>query len=384
MTRPTLSPLAPQLDPLGDIVPLVPQIVGRFYGDGNRLGQRPVGAPVPAYYSPERWIGSSTPATNPPGIPPGGLSCCAFGSPESTPTLKSLLADPDLGPRLLGEERFAKHRGEFRMLLKLLDARYPIPFHVHADDRFVSSHANVYPNERFGKDEAYYFLDSPKGDCPYTHLGLYPGVTPKDVLTAMRRGTDHVIELSPGALQRIGEGSITRAGLLHRPGTALTLEIQQPSDVYTMFQTDFGGQPLPPAAMHPGFKSPEEAIAVVNWEDNLKPRLLESARLQPRPVDPPISGGQAHWIYPPDVSTKFSGMRLIVESMMTIKPRQACVLFVWRGQGTLDGRPLHGGGGPVGRADEFFIGQRAASRGIEIRSTGSEPLTAFVLFAAAL
>lgn len=375
-----LSKLPEQLNQSQDIIPLQPQIVGRFYGDGNRLGQRQAAAPAPAYYSPERWIGSSTPATNPPGIPPGGLSRCAW-APHAT--LKEILAHGELGPRLLGEARFAKH-GEFRVLLKLLDARYPIPFHVHADDRFVSAHPKVYPKERFGKDEAYYFLDAPKGDCPYTHLGLYPGVTPKDVLGAMRRGTDHVIELSPGSLQRFGEGFITRAGLLHRPGTALTLEIQQPSDVYTMFQTDFGGQPLPPVAMHPGFGCAEDAVAVVNWEENLKPNLLESARLQPRPVTPPIAGGQAHWIYPPDVSQKFSGMRLIVESSMTLKPNQPCLLFVWRGQGTLAGQPIAGGGGPPGKADEFFIGAQAAARGIELANKGAEPLTAFLLFAAAI
>lgn len=374
------SPFVKLLDRVQDVVPLQPQIVGRFYGDGNRLGQRAAGAAAPPYYCPERWIGSSTPATNPPGIPPGGLSRCAL---PSQPTLKEVLADPESGPWLLGEERFAKH-GEFRVLLKLLDARHPIPFHVHADDRFVSAHPKVYPNERFGKDEAYYFLDSPKGDCPYTHLGLYPGVTPKDVLAAMRRGTDHVIELSPGALQRFGEGFITRAGLLHRPGTALTLEIQQPSDVYTMFQTDFGGQPLPPAALHPGFACSEEAMAVVNWDENLKPDLLESARLQPRPVTPAIAGGQAHWIYPPDASQKFSGMRLVVESSMTVKAKEPCLLFVWRGQGTLDGQAIAGGGGPPGQADEFFIGARAAARGIEIVTKGAEPLTVFLLFAAAL
>ena len=35
------SKVAQQLDQSHDSVPLQPQIVGRFYGDGNRLGQRP-------------------------------------------------------------------------------------------------------------------------------------------------------------------------------------------------------------------------------------------------------------------------------------------------------------------------------------------------------
>ena len=246
------------------------------------------------------------------------------------------------------------------MLLKLLDARYPIPFHVHADDRYVSAHPKVYPRERFGKDEAYYFLDAPKGDCPYTHLGLYPGVTPKDVLSAMRRGTDYVIELSPGALQRFGEGFITRGGLLHRPGTALTLEIQQPSDVYTMFQTDFGGQPLPPAAMHPGFDCPEDAMAVVNWEENLKPNLLETARPEAAPRCAADRRRAGKLDLPPGRQPKIQRHAPDGGILDDAQAQPTVPAFCLRGQGTLDGRAIEGGGGPPGKADEFFIGAQAA------------------------
>lgn len=377
------SNLASQLDQAGDIIRLQPQIVGRFYGDGNRLGQRGPRAAKPAYYKPERWIGSSTAAVNPPGIPSGGVSQCAsLKLCGKMPALKALVADPEIGPRLLGEKRFRKHEGCFRVLLKLLDARFPIPFHVHADDRFVSRNPKVYANERFGKDEAYHFLDVPKGDCSYTHVGLYPGVTMKDVVAAMRRGTDHVLELSPAAYQNYGEGFIVRAGLLHRPGTALTLEIQQPSDVYTMFQTDFGGEPLAEEALHPGFKSIEAAAdAVVNLADNRKANLLESSRLTPTPVKPSMRGGKAEWIFPPSASKKFSGIRLTVESAMKLKFADPCLLFVWRGQGTLDGQKVDGGAGPVGKADEFFLGAQAVGRGVELRNTGKEPLIAFAMFA---
>ncbi|MCC7146111.1 MAG: hypothetical protein IT443_06665 [Phycisphaeraceae bacterium] len=394
------SSLRPKLDRLGDVIPLVPQIVGRFYGDGNRLGQRKPGARTPAYYKPERWIGSSTGATNPPGIPEGGVSVCRRLGPAGEPlALRDLLADPELGPRLLGEKRFAQHGGVFRVLIKLLDARLPIPFHVHADDEFVSAHRGVYPRESFGKDEAYHFLDAPKGDCSYTHVGLYPGVTARQLVAAMRRGTDHVMDLSPGTLQRYGEGNMVKAGLLHRPGTAVTLEIQQPSDVYTFFQTDFGGKPLAEEVLYPGFKSIEEAAeAVVNWQENLNPNLLASTALKPTPFGGATSGatsggasggasgggGIVEWVYPPTASRKFSGVRITVQSEVTLKFDDPCVLFVWRGQGKIDGQAVDGGGGPVGKADEFFIGQAAAKRGLTLTNTGDGPVTAFALFAAAL
>jgi hypothetical protein len=253
---------------------------------------------------------------------------------------------------------------------------------VHADDEFVGDNPNVYPNEQFGKDEAYHFLDVPKGECSYTHVGLYPGVTAKEVIAAMRRGTDHVLELTPGDLQRFGEGFIVKAGLLHRPGTALTLEIQQPSDVYTFFQTDFGGEPLPEEALYPGFDSIEAAAeGVVNWEENLKEDLLTSVALKPEPVLTEETGGKLEWVFPPEATDKFSGMRLTVDNEMTFRAKSPCVLFVWKGQGTMDDRPIDGGGGPVGKADEFFLGQDAVERGIVFKNTGDEPLIAFALFA---
>jgi hypothetical protein len=389
----TLASLASELDRTADIVRLAPQIVGRFYADGNRLGQRVKNSPRPPFYTPERWIGSSTMAANPPEIPAGGLSECAELRADGRPvTLKQLVADPDLGPRLLGDARFRGHGGEFRVLIKILDALHPIPFHVHADDAFVQGNPKVYPNERFGKDEAYHFLDAPKGECPFTHIGVRAGVTARDVIAAMRRGTDHVLELSPPAEQRFGEGYIVRGGTLHRPGTALTLEIQQPSDVYTMFQTDFGPperEPIPQSVMHPGFATQEEAAeAVVNWGVNTQVNLVESSRLRPTPVGAlqalGSSGGQADWIFPLEASRKFSGIRLTVQNVMTVKFEQPCVLWVWRGRGTLDGQPIDGGGGAPapGRRDEFFLGQAAVKRGVELKNAGEQPLVAFAMFAA--
>lgn len=382
MTSP--SPFLARLNELQDIVRLEPQLVGRFYRDGGRMGQALPDASRP-YNIPERWIGSSTAAANPPGIPPGGLSLCAeLGEPGGRPSLKDLLADPEAGPRCLGEARYKKHGGTFRVLVKILDARDTIPFHVHADDVFVATNPTVYPRERFGKDEAYHFLDAPKGVCPYTHVGIYDGVRAKDVLAAMRRGTDHVLELSPPALQRLGEGMSVKAGLLHRPGTALTLEVQQPSDVYTFYQLDFAGEPMPQAMLHPGFASLEEAAErVIRWEANAARNLHETIRLKPSPIHQMTGpGGVGEWVFPPGTLDKFSGLRLTVTGRMTFKVDQPCVLFVWRGRGLMDGRSIDGGGGPPGQADEFFLGHAAVKRGLEIHNLGPDPLVLFAIFAA--
>jgi hypothetical protein len=257
--------------------------------------------------------------------------------------------------------------------------------HVHAADRFVASHPHVYPGQSFGKDEAYHFLDVRKGDCPYTHIGVHPGVDAAQVIHAMRRGTDHLLELTPGAFQNFGEGFMVKAGLLHRPGTALTLEIQQPSDVYAFFQMDFGGEPLATEALHPGFDSIEAAAEqVINWTENQQAGLLEQVRLRPQAVADVVLGGRAEWVFPPQASSKFSGIRYTVETAMKLVADAPFVLFIWRGRGELGQVPVDGGGGPVGQADEFFIGFEAARRGVDLKNTGNQPLVAFALFAETL
>lgn len=88
------------------------------------------------------------------------------------------------------------------------------------------------PNKN-GKEEAYYFLRRPKGRMPYTHVGLRPGITKRELSRAIEQGGDALLDLSPAFAQAYEEGFHVPAGIPHRPGTALTLELQQPSDVYT-------------------------------------------------------------------------------------------------------------------------------------------------------
>jgi hypothetical protein len=374
--------VADHLDRHGDVLALQPEIVPRFYADGNRLGQRTGAAEQASVARPERWIGSSTPAVNPAPMPSGGLSRCRDLPGDPAPTLRDVLADDELGPRLLGADRHHQHGGAFRLLVKLLDPLYAIPFHVHASDQFVERHPAVYPDQPFGKDEAYHFLSQPKGLTPYTHLGLYEGVDADTLIDAMQRGGDHVLELTPNAYQHFGEGFMVKAGLLHRPGTALTLEVQQPSDVYAFFETHFGPDPLDPAALHPGFATAREAAdAVIDWPANTAAELLQQAWLRPIPLAAGISGGQADWVFPPEQCPKFSGIRLIVGSTVSLTFREPCLVFVWKGRGTLNGVAVEGGGGPPGASDEFFLGVHAVKRGIELANAGDEPLVAFVLFA---
>lgn len=373
--------LSDALDVHQDVIRLSPQLVPRFYAHGGRLGQGD------ATSQPERWICSSTPI-HPADLAKGdapapGLSTC----PDlQGVTLRSLLSEATLGPRLLGDERYTQHKGLFRVLVKILDAKDPIPLHVHASDAFIKKNPKVYPDWPLGKDEAYHFLDGSKGDCPYLHLGLLTGVDAKTLVAAMRKGADHVLELSGVLPQIYGQGMMVKAGIPHRPGTALTLEIQQPSDLGTFFQAESRQKPLPASLLHPGFETIEEAAEkVIEWELSTNPKLLSQSQLLPSDASGfPQDGGKSQWIFPPGASSKFSGLKLTVDTKITLKVQQPFALLVWKGQGTLDTRPIDASAGKPGSADEFFIGLPAAKRGIELVNTGDTPLTLFALFAEAL
>jgi mannose-6-phosphate isomerase class I len=253
---------------------------------------------------------------------------------------------------LLGQDLLAAHGPEFRVLVKILDPGEPIPFHLHATDAQVQRDPRRFPGQRFGKDEAYYFLDAPKGPQPYAHVGLHPGVTRAQLFRAVERGLDHALELSPCFYQEFGKGFFVPAGVPHRPGTALTLEIQQPSDVYSLFhrKSDFELIELPLARR------------VAKLDDfRLTPTALNRSQKH---------GGEVDTIFPVKTCRKFLGRRIRVSRTLVYSESLPFVLFVWRGRGRLNGRPIRGG-------EEFFVSHHTAAHGVELTNRGDEVLETF-------
>jgi len=363
------------LDRLCDlgILPCAPTYVRRFYKDGGRLGlsARPGGTYLPKVrlWRPERWIASTVQAANPSPIPGEGISRLAVRG--TAITLPDALERR--GERILGRERWAAYGADFPVLIKILDPAEPIILHFHARDEDVWRHPEHFHGHRFGKDEAYYFLDAPKGAEPYTHAGLYPGVTRHALAEAMAGGRDRLLELSPAIYQRIGEGLFVPAGVPHRPGTALTLEVQQPSDVYTLLEPiSSGGRRLSPRQMHPGFASLHDALGFIDYAAACDPALLEHNRLQPEPVEGAgTRGGEEAWIFPPRLR-KFSGKRLLVRTRFVSLESGPYVALVWRGSGRLLGRPLRPG-------SEVLVTAEAAVRP-HVYDADRAPLEVFKLF----
>jgi mannose-6-phosphate isomerase class I len=281
----------------------------------------------------------------------------------------AIRAQPEL---TLGPQVAAAHGAEFRVLVKILDPGEPVVFHLHATDRQVRSMPRNFRGHRFGKDEAYYFLGAAKGPMPYTHAGLHAGVTRREVAEAVRRGPQHALELSPSFYQAYETGFFVPAGVPHRPGTALTLEIQQPSDVYTLLETRSGGAEMSPQQIHPGFKSMDEAFKLVDLPLSQQVGTLQRNRLLPR-VESRTSGGEVATIFPPDVCRTFAGRRIRVTRSFTYRETSPLVLWVFRGRGTINGRGIRA-------ADELFVTHAAAAAGLTLRCTSGEPLEAFTFF----
>lgn len=371
-----------QLDELiertGGILPLKPTFVRRFYMDGGRLGlgKKPGDTFQPSsnLWIPERWIASTVEAVNPHPIKGEGLS--QVSSRKMKLTLREALKLR--GDLLLGEERNRVHDGDFLVLVKILDPYEPIVFHFHASDEAVTSFRQYFEGHRFGKDEAYYFLEAPKGNVPYTHVGLYSGVTIEELKLAVKRGRDYALELSPHFYQRYGEGFFVPAGVPHRPGTALTLEVQQPSDVYTLLEMESGGRRMSQDQVHPGFPDIETALQFINMELAQQGDLIERFRLTPTPAEcGKQRGGEEAWIVPPSLTNKFSAKRLIVHKRFESIESSPYALLIWRGKGKLNGMAIRSG-------SEFFVSHIAANKQHLFENDGDEPLLAFKFFPADL
>lgn len=355
------------------LLPFLPTYVRRLYRDGGRLGFSPAsGRPSPPrvqVWRPERWIASTVRATPSSARSTDSLSRLALAGTGWAPmTFRQALRLR--GERILGAGRFRRYGSDFPVLVKLLDPGEPIVFHVHASDSDVRRHPRRFPGQRCGKDEAYYFLPAPRGAVPYLHVGLHPGVTRRTLAGAIARGT--ALDLSPVIHQRPGEGFFVPAGIPHRPGTALTLEIQQPSDVFTLLEHRWGDRPLSPAQMHPGFASLEEALTLIDYAAATHPELLDRHRLFPEPVaETRARGGEEFWIFPPRLQ-KFSGKRLVVRTRFESQEAGPYVLLVWRGQGRLLGHRLVPG-------TEALVTAEAATRP-HLFTADDGPLEAFKLF----
>ena len=129
-------------------------------------------------------------------------------------------------------------KGEFPLLLKLLDARETLSVQVHPDDEYGRR-----VEGKFGKTEAWVILHAKEG--AQLVYGVKPGVSREELRAASEQG-----KAVEGLLRRVdvkpGDVYFIPAGMVHAIGEGIMLyEIQQSSDVtyrfYDWERTDKNG-----------------------------------------------------------------------------------------------------------------------------------------------
>lgn len=329
----------------------------------------------------ERWLGSTTKADNRIGPPDEGLSYVTLHEGERM-TLRDTV---EIAPAdIMGADYAATHAGLGR-LAKIFDYSGRLPLHLHHRQQ----HASLVGCR--SKDEAYYFPPGVDlGPHPETFLGVHPSIVEdgnQEVLLPYLEdwNSDLILRHSVAYLQVPEEGFHVPSGVLHAPGSGLTIELQEDSDVLSMLQAVVGGIPISKDLLWKDVR-PEDReekgerfiLELIDWEQNGDPYFYENHHLSPQLIDGSRNGnGAEYWVFYDSV--KFSGKKLIVHPGCTYVTTDAGAhnVFVWSGSGTYGGVEVHGGDPD---RDELLITWDRAVRGVEVENTGSVDLLAVKFF----
>jgi hypothetical protein len=336
----------------------------------------------------ERWFASTTEAANEGRVPDEGLSYITFGGERFQ--LRDAVAEN--GNALVGKAMFSKYQ-KWPVYSKFFDNMGPIPHHMHQSHEF----AKLTGQE--GKPESYYFppqLNNVDNNFCYTFMGLEPGTTKEQLRKCLEnwdKGDNGILDLSKAYRLKRGTGWLIPPGVLHAPGSLCTYEPQWGSDVFGMFQNIVEGRYVPwsllvkdvPQEKHHDL---DFIISQLDWEKNVDTHFKEHNYLEPI-IDEARSGKgyTDRWI----VYGRVDGKQLFSAKELTVEPGVKCTLKDSGASGwiTVQGR------GRMGKLnlqtpamihfgeeteDEVFITHQAATAGVEIENTGSEPLVGLRYF----
>ena len=372
-----------ELKSAGGILKLNPAWVARnFIAPGRRFG-----LPESQYNLGdrggicERWLASTTKADNKVAVPNEGLSTLKMEY-EREITLKEAV---DLLPELiLGKEYSQTHTGLGR-LAKIFDYEDRIPFHIHQ----MQKHARLVG--RNSKDEAYYFPEGvDKGKHPETFFGVHPYIVKEkkfDLLLPhlVDWKDDGIVQHAFAFNQYEGDGFQVPSGVTHGPGTALTIELQEDSDVFAMMQAKVGDTFISKDLLWKDVRDEDRQkygekiiLEMIDWQTSGDPDFYTKRHTPPILIKDSIQGGsKEYWIY--YNTNKFSGKKIYVkrgEKYFT-KDDGVYNILVWRGTGLFGGIEIQGGNPSK---DELLITHNRAVGGVEIINTGSQDLEIIKFF----
>jgi hypothetical protein len=329
----------------------------------------------------ERWLASTTKADNRVGPDDEGLSHVVGENGERLLLRDAVAADPTA---VLGAAYAARHPAGLGRLAKLFDYAYRLPYHVHPPQAFASL---VGCN---AKDESYHFPAGVElGAHPETFFGVHPWIAEQQAYDTLLPylvdwDSDLILRHARAELQVPGEGFHVPSGVLHAPGTALTLELQEDSDVLAMFQALNAGRIISKDLLFKDVRPQDRdehgerfPLGFVDWEVNGDPWFYENRHLSPQPVVGSAGVGEETWIF--YNTSKYSGKRLVVPAggRHALREPGAYSVFAWSGQGTYAGHEVRGGEPGL---DELVVTFDAATRDHEVANTGNEDLVVFTFF----
>ena len=329
----------------------------------------------------ERWFGSETTADNAVGPDDEGLAYLGIEGKDIL--LKDAVAV--CSKTIMGSEYVKTHKNLGR-LAKVFDYTCRTFFHVHQMEKDAKKVG------RNGKDEAYYFLeDVALGAQPETFFGVHPYIVEQkkqvEILLPylINWDSDMIIKHSKGYFNVPGEGFHVPAGCLHAPGTALTLELQEPSDVFAVFQAKAHGILFSKELLWKDITKEDKkkhgervVLGQVDWELCGDPYFYENRRTKPILVKKTKQdGGFEEWIH--YNTTKFSGKKVTIKPKSLFKSVDDGVynIFVWKGSGKIDGHDIEGKNFGI---DEVLVTHDKATQGFVIRNTGNTDLVLFKFF----
>jgi hypothetical protein len=323
----------------------------------------------------ERWLGSTTKADNRVGPPDEGLSYIALPQGGRIMLREAIGA---AGASIMGEEYARTHPGLGR-LAKLFDLVDRIPFHLHQGPEDAALVG------RNPKEEAYYFPENVDlGARPETFFGVHPSIVERkeyEVLLPhlVAWKDDLILKHSRAYHLAPGEGFHLPAGVPHAPGTALTLELQEDSDVFAVLQALVGGTIISKDLLFKDVRQEDRErygerviLGQVNWAVSGDPYFYENRHTSPQPVEGwQQAEGEETWIF--YNSSKFSGKKLVVRpgQCVTTVERGVYSLLVWQGWGRYDGHQVWGRNPEL---DELLVCHDRAIEPILVENKGREDL----------
>jgi hypothetical protein len=377
-------------------VRLEPAFVARdFLPPGRRLG-----LPEEAYdvgergFICERWLASTTRADNQIGPADEGLSYLV-GDDGTRILLRDAVAAAPAA--VMGESYAATHPAGLGRLAKLFDYAHRLPYHIHPPAQFAAL-VGAKP-----KEEAYHFPTGVDlGAHPESFFGVHPWIGEQQAFDVLLPylvdwDSDLILRHARGEFLVAGEGFHVPAGVLHAPGTALTLELQEDSDVLSMFQALNAGRLISKELLFKDVRPSDRAehgerflLGFIDADLNADPYFYENRHLSPQPVQPvqPVNsadgadgahtpGVEESWVF--YNSDKFSGKRLVVSpgATATVVEPGVYSAFVWSGQGRYAGHEVAGG---QSDRDELLIAHDRAIRPHQVENTGRDDLVVFTFF----